>query len=91
MEWRNINTNITARSLKRTSSVERELLSKKYVIAVSGTHGKTTTSSLVAWILKYAKLNPGYLIGGQPINFNAPAKLTNSKYLVQINLFEDEI
>ena len=58
------------------------VLWNKHVIAVSGTHGKTTTSSLVAWILKYAKLNPGYLIGGQPINFNAPAKLTNSKYFV---------
>ena len=58
------------------------VLCNKFVIAVSGTHGKTTTSSLVAWILKYAKLNPSYLIGGQPINFNAPAKLTNSKYFV---------
>lgn len=58
------------------------VLFNKFVIAVSGTHGKTTTSSLVAWILKYAKLNPSYLIGGQPINFNTPAKLTNSKYFV---------
>ena len=58
------------------------VLYKKYVIAVSGTHGKTTTSSLVAWILKYAKLNPSYLIGGQPINFDAPAKLTSSKYFI---------
>ncbi len=58
------------------------VLYNKFVIAVSGTHGKTTTSSLVAWILKYAKLNPSYLIGGQPINFSAPAKLTNSKYFV---------
>ena len=44
------------------------VLSKKYVIAVSGTHGKTTTSSLVAWVLKYSGLNPSYLIGGQPMN-----------------------
>ncbi len=58
------------------------VLYNKFVIAVSGTHGKTTTSSLVAWILKYAKLNPSYLIGGQPINFSTPAKLTNSKYFV---------
>ncbi len=58
------------------------VLRDKYVIAVSGTHGKTTTSSIVAWILKSAKLNPSYLIGGQPINFNAPAKLTKSKYFV---------
>ena len=58
------------------------VLYKKKVIAISGTHGKTTTSSLVAWILKYAKLNPSYLIGGQPINLNSPAKLTNSKFFV---------
>ena len=58
------------------------VLSKKYVIAVSGTHGKTTTSSLVAWILKYSGLNPSYLIGGQPMNLSSPAKLTKSKYFV---------
>jgi len=58
------------------------VLYKKKVIAISGTHGKTTTSSLVTWILKYAKLNPSYLIGGQPINLNSPAKLTNSKFFV---------
>ena len=58
------------------------VLSKKYVIAVSGTHGKTTTSSLVAWVLKYSGLNPSYLIGGQPMNLSSPAKLTKSKYFV---------
>ena len=58
------------------------VLYKKKVIAISGTHGKTTTSSLVTWILKYAKLNPSYLIGGQPINLNSPAKLTSSKFFV---------
>ena len=58
------------------------VLYKKKVIAISGTHGKTTTSSLVTWILKYAKLNPSYLIGGQPINLSSPAKLTSSKFFV---------
>ena len=58
------------------------VLYKKTVIAISGTHGKTTTSSLVTWILKYAKLNPSYLIGGQPINLSSPAKLTSSKFFV---------
>ena len=58
------------------------VLYKKKVIAVSGTHGKTTTSSLVTWILKYAKLNPSYLIGGQPVNLSSPAKLTTSKFFV---------
>ena len=58
------------------------VLYKKEVIAVSGTHGKTTTSSLITWILKYAKLNPSYLIGGQPVNLSSPAKLTTSKFFV---------
>ena len=58
------------------------VLYKKKVIAISGTHGKTTTSSLVTWILKYAKLNPSYLIGGQPINLSSPAKLTSSNFFV---------
>ena len=58
------------------------VLCKKTVIAISGTHGKTTTSSLVTWILKYAKLNPSYLIGGQPMNLSSPAKLTSSKFFV---------
>ena len=55
---------------------------KKTVIAISGTHGKTTTSSLVTHILKYAKKNPSYLIGGLPIGIKSPAKLTNSEYFV---------
>lgn len=58
------------------------VLSKKTVIAISGTHGKTTTSSLVTHILKYAKKNPSYLIGGLPIGIKSPAKLTNSEYFV---------
>tara|TARA_B100001996_G_scaffold381119_1_gene369921 strand:+ start:590 stop:1924 length:1335 start_codon:yes stop_codon:yes gene_type:complete len=58
------------------------ILSHKKVIAVSGTHGKTTTSSLITWILKYLKFNPSYLIGGLPINLKAPAKLTKSDFFV---------
>ena len=58
------------------------VLYRKKVIAVSGTHGKTTTSSIITWILKYAKLNPSYLIGGQPVNLNSPAKLTASEFFV---------
>ena len=58
------------------------VLCKKRVIAISGTHGKTTTSSIITWILKYAKLNPSYLIGGQPVNLNSPAKLTASEFFV---------
>ena len=46
-----------------------------HVLAVAGTHGKTTTSSMLAWILEHAGLQPGYLIGGVPLNFNTSARL----------------
>ncbi len=58
------------------------VLAGKHVIAVSGTHGKTTTSSMVAWILEYAGLNPGFLIGGVPNNFGISARLGGGKYFV---------
>ncbi|MEY3410986.1 MAG: UDP-N-acetylmuramate:L-alanyl-gamma-D-glutamyl-meso-diaminopimelate ligase, partial [Pseudomonadota bacterium] len=47
----------------------------KWVLAVAGTHGKTTTSSMLAWILEYAGLAPGFLIGGVPQNFSVSARL----------------
>ena len=50
-------------------------LSGRRVLAVAGTHGKTTTSSMVAWILEDAGLDPGFLIGGVPINFGVSARL----------------
>jgi len=49
---------------------------------VSGTHGKTTTTSMLAWILEYAGLNPGFLVGGVPTNFGISARLGGSKYFV---------
>jgi len=58
------------------------VLRKKWVLAVSGTHGKTTTSSMLAWILEYAKLEPSYLIGGVPQNFGISARLTDSPFFV---------
>ena len=51
------------------------LLRDKWVLAVAGTHGKTTTSAMLAWILEYAGLNPGFLIGGVPENFGISARL----------------
>ena len=51
------------------------LLRDKWVLAVAGTHGKTTTSAMLAWILEYAGLNPGFLIGGVPQNFGVSARL----------------
>lgn len=51
------------------------LLRDKWVLAVAGTHGKTTTSSMLAWILEYAGLAPGFLVGGIPENFGISARL----------------
>lgn len=64
------------------SWLKKAVLDKRWVIAVSGTHGKTTTSSMVAWILEYAGLNPGFLIGGVPENFGVSARLGDSPYFV---------
>ena len=58
------------------------VLKDKWVLAVSGTHGKTTTSSMLAWILEYAKLTPGFLIGGVPQNFDCSARLGNAPFFV---------
>ena len=58
------------------------ILRYKWVIAVAGTHGKTTTTSLLAWILEDAKLNPGFLVGGVPQDFGVSARLTDSAFFV---------
>ncbi|TYK65316.1 UDP-N-acetylmuramate:L-alanyl-gamma-D-glutamyl-meso-diaminopimelate ligase [Colwellia echini] len=58
------------------------VLKDKWVLAVSGTHGKTTTSSMLAWILEYANLTPGFLIGGVPQNFSCSARLGSAPFFV---------
>lgn len=58
------------------------VLKDRWVLAVSGTHGKTTTSSMLAWILEYAHLSPGFLIGGVPQNFTCSARLGNAPFFV---------
>ncbi len=58
------------------------VLKDRWVLAVSGTHGKTTTSSMLTWILEYAKMQPGYLIGGVPQNFDSSARLGESPFFV---------
>lgn len=59
-----------------------ELLQEKWVLAVAGTHGKTTTSSMLAWILAYAGYQPGFLVGGVLANFGCSAQLGNSDFFV---------
>ena len=58
------------------------LLRDKWVLGVAGTHGKTSTSSMLAWILEHAGLNPSFLIGGVPQNFGVSARLTDSAFFV---------
>ena len=58
------------------------VLHDKWVLAVAGTHGKTTTSSILAWVLEHAGLSPGFLIGGVPTNFGISARLTDSPFFV---------
>jgi UDP-N-acetylmuramate: L-alanyl-gamma-D-glutamyl-meso-diaminopimelate ligase len=59
-----------------------EVLAGKHVLAVAGTHGKTTVSAMLAWILERAGLAPGFLIGGVPNDFPVSARLTSSKLFV---------
>ncbi len=58
------------------------VLRDRWVLAVAGTHGKTTTTSMLAWILDHAGLNPGFLIGGAPVDFPVSARLTDSAFFV---------
>ncbi|GGY80677.1 UDP-N-acetylmuramate--L-alanyl-gamma-D-glutamyl-meso-2,6-diaminoheptandioate ligase [Cellvibrio zantedeschiae] len=58
------------------------VLQGKWVLAVAGTHGKTTTSSMLAWILEYAGMAPGYLIGGVTKNFPTSARLGDTPFFV---------
>jgi len=58
------------------------VLQNRWVLAVAGTHGKTSTASLLAWILEDAGLNPGFLIGGVPLNFGVSARLGSDPFFV---------
>lgn len=62
--------------------LSREVLRDRWVLAVAGTHGKTTTASLLAWILEHAGLEPGFLIGGVPANFQTSARLGAAPFFV---------
>ena len=62
--------------------LSEHVLRERWVLAVAGTHGKTTTTSLLAWILEAAGLEPGFLIGGVPENFGVSARLGNGPFFV---------
>ena len=59
-----------------------QVLYGRHVLAVAGTHGKTSTSAMLAWILEFNGYQPGYLIGGVPLNFTVSARLGESQYFV---------
>jgi UDP-N-acetylmuramate: L-alanyl-gamma-D-glutamyl-meso-diaminopimelate ligase len=59
-----------------------QVLYGRHVLAVAGTHGKTTTSAMLTWILEFNGFKPGYLIGGVPLNFSVSAHLGESQYFV---------
>lgn len=58
----------------------QNILRGRWVLGVAGTHGKTTTTSLLAWILDQAGLNPSFLVGGVPQGFGVSARLTDSPF-----------
>lgn len=75
-----LNTNL--RYTSGPQWLAEQVLFDRWVLAVSGTHGKTTTSTMLAWILDYAGLKPGFLIGGIPQNFDCSARLGESPFFV---------
>ncbi len=62
--------------------IRRELLAGKHVLAVAGTHGKTTTTSMLAWLMEQAGFAPSFLVGGVAENFGASFRLDDSRYFV---------
>ncbi len=73
------------RGLRYTSGaqwVAEAVLAGRWTLAVAGTHGKTTTTSMLAWILEHAGLKPGFLVGGVPENFGVSARLGDAPFFV---------
>jgi len=65
------------------------VLQGRHVLAVAGTHGKTTTTSMLAWILEHAGLHPGFLVGGVPLNFGVSARLgTGSCFVIEADEYD---
>ncbi|MEC7120083.1 MAG: UDP-N-acetylmuramate:L-alanyl-gamma-D-glutamyl-meso-diaminopimelate ligase [Pseudomonadota bacterium] len=66
----------------------RHILPNKHVLAVAGTHGKTTTTTMLAWVLDQAGLNPGFLIGGVPLGFSQSARLGGDYFVVEADEYD---
>ena len=64
------------------------VLHGKHVLAVAGTHGKTTTTSMLAWVLEFAGLKPGFLVGGVPLNFGISARLGEKYFVIEADEYD---
>jgi UDP-N-acetylmuramate: L-alanyl-gamma-D-glutamyl-meso-diaminopimelate ligase len=64
------------------------VLQGRHVLAVAGTHGKTTTTSMLAWILECAGLKPGFLVGGVPLNFGVSARLGDKYFVIEADEYD---
>ena len=64
------------------------VLQGRHVLAVAGTHGKTTTTSMLAWILECAGLEPGFLVGGVPLNFGLSARLGQKYFVIEADEYD---
>src|SRR5690606_1001157 len=76
---------VLERGLAYTSGPQwlaEHVLHDRWVLAVAGTHGKTTTTAMLAWILESAGLSPGFLIGGVPLDFETSARLGEAPFFV---------
>ncbi|MDQ2780081.1 MAG: UDP-N-acetylmuramate:L-alanyl-gamma-D-glutamyl-meso-diaminopimelate ligase, partial [Pseudomonadota bacterium] len=67
-----------------------QMLHGRHVLAVAGTHGKTTTTAMLAWILEHAGLQPGFLVGGVPLNFGVSARLgaANAPFVIEADEYD---
>jgi UDP-N-acetylmuramate: L-alanyl-gamma-D-glutamyl-meso-diaminopimelate ligase len=68
--------------------LSEHILQGRHVLAVAGTHGKTTTTSMLAWILEQAGLGPGFLVGGVPLNFGVSARLGPNYFVIEADEYD---
>jgi UDP-N-acetylmuramate: L-alanyl-gamma-D-glutamyl-meso-diaminopimelate ligase len=68
--------------------LQEHVLQGRHVMAVAGTHGKTTTTSMLAWILQAAGLKPGFLVGGVPLNFAVSARLGEKYFVIEADEYD---
>ncbi len=64
------------------------VLQGRHVLAVAGTHGKTSTTSMLAWMLDHADLKPGFLVGGVPLNFGVSARLGTGPFVIEADEYD---